>query len=110
MRGGIGLLGEKSLHAALKEHYAQAGDLLEAPVAGYVIDIVRGDLLIEIQTGNFSALKRKLARLLESHQVHLVYPVPAARWIVRVRVDGEIARARRKSPKRGRVEDVFSEF
>ncbi len=42
----IGTLGERSLHAALKEWYAEQGDLLEREVDGYVIDIVRGDLLV----------------------------------------------------------------
>jgi hypothetical protein len=33
-------------------------DRFEVPVDGFVIDIVRDDLLIEIQTRNFSSLKR----------------------------------------------------
>jgi len=33
----------------------QAGDLTEASVDGFTVDIVRGDLLIEIQTRSLSA-------------------------------------------------------
>jgi hypothetical protein len=106
---GIGTLGERSLHAALKDWYAQPGDRQEVDVDGYVVDIVRGDLLIEIQTGNFSALKRKLPRLVCEHQVRLVYPVVARRWIVRVDAEDEPV-SRRKSPRRGRVEDLFAEL
>jgi hypothetical protein len=106
---GIGTLGERSLHAALKDWYAQPGDWQEVGVDGYVVDIVRGDLLIEIQTGNFSALKRKLAALVADHPVRLVYPVVAQRWIVRVDAAGEPI-SRRKSPRRGRVEDLFAEL
>jgi hypothetical protein len=106
---GIGTLGESSLHAALKAWYAQPGDRLEVDVDGFVADIVRGDLLIEIQTGNFSKLKGKLARLVDDHKVHLVYPVAAQKWIVRVDVDGQLI-SRRKSPRRGRVEDLFKEL
>ena len=62
---GIGTLQENSLHAALKTWYAQPGDQLECKVDGYVIDLVRGDLLVEVQTANFSAIKRKLLKLLE---------------------------------------------
>ena len=47
----IGSLHEKSLHAALKAWCLQPGDHTEVPVDGYIIDIVRGDLLIEVQNG-----------------------------------------------------------
>jgi hypothetical protein len=106
---GIGTLGERSLHAALKEWYAQPGDRQEVEVDGFVADIVRGDLLIEIQTGNFTALKGKLPRLVADHRVCLVYPVAARKWIVRVDADGQPV-SRRKSPRRGRVEDLFKEL
>ncbi len=105
----IGTLGEKSLHAALKDWLAQPGDQFEVRVENYVIDIVRGDLLIEIQTQNFSAMKRKLTRLVKDHHVHLIHPIPQARWIVRQNVDGKVL-GRRKSPKRGRFEQVFAEL
>lgn len=106
---GIGTLREDSLHAALKAWYAEPGDLIECEVDGYVIDLVRGDLLIEIQTGNFSALKQKLARLLEAHSIRVLYPVAVEKWVVRISPDGEML-GRRKSPKHGRVGDVFHEL
>ena len=106
---GIGTLGERSLHAALKAWYAQPGDRLEVDVDGYVVDIVRGNLLIEIQTGNFTALKPKLPRLMEDHRVRLIYPVVERKWIVRVDTDGQSI-SHRKSPRRGRVEDLFKEL
>ena len=59
----IGLLNEKALHASLKQWYARPGDQLEVAVDGFVIDIVRDDLLIEIQTRNFSSIKSKLTNL-----------------------------------------------
>ncbi|MGH7006278.1 MAG: hypothetical protein ACREIP_20215, partial [Alphaproteobacteria bacterium] len=40
--GGIGLLRETDLHAALKRWYAQPGDEFETALDGYVIDIRRG--------------------------------------------------------------------
>jgi len=57
---GIGTLKESSLHAKLKEWYRKPGDRLEVPIDGYLIDIVHSDLLIEIQTQNFSAIKKNL--------------------------------------------------
>ncbi len=105
----IGALAETSLHADLKVWYAQVGDLLEAPIAGFVIDIVRGERLIEIQTGNFAAIRRKLQRLLDLHPITLIHPIARERWIVRQTAAGETL-ARRKSPARGRVEDIFWEL
>jgi hypothetical protein len=104
---GIGLLNEKPLHASLKEWYAQPGDQFEVPVDGFVIDIVRDDLLLEIQTGSFASIKSKLATLVRSHQIRLIYPIAQEKWIVQLAKDGSRVATRRKSPKRGRVEDLF---
>jgi hypothetical protein len=106
----IGLLRETSLHAALKNWYAQEGDRLEVLVDGYVIDIVREGLLIEIQTRGFSSLKAKLVRLTQNRPVRLVYPIAKEKWVVRVSLDGQTKLARRRSPKRGRLEDLFKEL
>jgi len=106
----IGTLNEKPLHAALKEWYAQPGDRFEVSVDGYVVDIVRGDLLVEIQTGGFSSLKRKLAVLTEGHRLRLVYPVAREKWLLKRAPDGHSWVRRRKSPKRGGFEDVFHEL
>ena len=107
---GIGLLNEKALHASLKQWYARPGDQLEVPVDGFVIDIVRDDLLIEIQTSNFSSIKSKLNNLARSHRVRLIYPIVQAKWIVRSFTRNGKAVVRRKSPKRGRIEDLFWEL
>jgi hypothetical protein len=106
----IGLLNEKPLHASLKQWYARPGDRLEVPVDGFVIDIVRDDLLIEIQTRNFAAINSKLRKLTLSYQVRLVYPVVQEKWIVRSTANGGGIAVRRKSPKRGRLEDLFWEL
>lgn len=106
----IGTLRESDLHAALKRHYARPSDQIEVAVDGYVIDIVRGDELIEIQTHNFAALKRKLPQLLAAHRVRLIYPIAQAKWITRVKADGHTLIGLRKSPRRGVLEDVFVEL
>lgn len=107
---GIGQLRESSLHAALKDHFVQDGDLVEHEIEGYVIDIVRGDTLIEIQTSTFHALRKKLPALLETYQIQLIYPVAVNKWIVRLdEATGEVLN-RRKSPRKGRPEDVFAEL
>jgi hypothetical protein len=107
---GIGVLNEKPLHAALKQWYSEPGDLFEVAVDGFVIDIVRDDLLIEIQTGNFSAIRSKLTTLARSHRVRLVHPIAQEKWIVRPATGGRGRLSRRKSPSRGRLEDLFREL
>ena len=74
-----------------------------------MVDIVRDDLLIEIQTRNLSAINSKLRKLTQSYAVRLVYPVVQEKWIVRSGPGGKVA-VRRKSPKRGRLEDLFWEL
>jgi hypothetical protein len=111
---GIGTLNEKPLHAALKTWYGRPGDRFEVRVGGFIIDIVRsiegqGDLLLEIQTKNLGQMKRKLTRLVETHQVRLIHPIAAEKWIVRVGEDGEVI-GRRRSPKRGGPELLFAEL
>ena len=106
---GIGTLREQPLHAALKEWYREPGDRLEVDVEGFVVDVVRGDELIEIQTRGFSALGRKLDRLLDLYPVRLVHPVAAEKWITRVDGDG-VPISRRRSPKRGIVADACAEL
>jgi len=102
----IGTLNEGALHAQLKEWYREPGDVLEEKVDGYVVDLVRGDLLVEFQTGGFAPLRRKLAALADAHRVRLVAPVAVTRRIVRLSDDGEIVSSRR-SPLHGCLHDVF---
>jgi hypothetical protein len=56
----IGTLNEGALHAQLKDWYRCPGDRIAQVVNGFVVDLVRGDLLVEIQTGSFAPLRRKL--------------------------------------------------
>jgi hypothetical protein len=98
---------ERGLHAELKEWLQRPGDLIEGTVWGYRADLIRGDLLIEIQTGNFPQIRAKLARLLKGYRVRLVHPVPERRWVIR-EVEGK--KQRRISHRVGRVEEVFNEL
>jgi len=100
---------EYSLHSAIKDWYSGSGDALEVKVDDFIIDVLRGELLIEIQTGNFSAIKKKLIKLLPNNQVRLVYPIAKLKWIVHVSRSGEFVR-RRKSPKKGKLTDLFYEL
>lgn len=100
----IGTQTESSLHAALKLHVSTDGDRFEVPMHGFVVDIVRGDTLIEIQTGGFGSMGRKLDRLLSDYHVHIVHPIAIDSWIERR------DRPTRKSPKHQCLHDVFGEL
>ncbi len=101
---GIGTLNESSLHAGIKDFLAQPGDRFEVRLDGFVIDIVRDDLLIEIQTGSFGALGNKLDRLLGEHRIRIVHPIAVDRWIARP------GKRPRKSPRHGSMLDLFAEL
>jgi hypothetical protein len=102
-------MNEHSLHSAIKEWYTISGDKTEVRIDDFIIDIARGTFLIEIQTRNFSAIKMKLSNLARNHKVRLVYPIPETKWIVRVTETGETI-SRRKSPRKGRLVDLFYEL
>lgn len=102
-------MNEHSLHSEIKKFYSLPNDLLEVKLMDYVVDILRGDLIIEVQTKNFSALKRKLQALSKKYHVRLVYPLTEKKWITYVNKD-DILVNRRKSPRNGKLTDVFSEL
>jgi hypothetical protein len=107
---GIGLLNQRSLHSAIREWYALPGDRFETKVDGFIVDIVRGDLLIEIQTANLAAVSRKLHALAAEHKVLLVFPIPIEKHIIRVTKRRRKVLSRRRSPKRGALIDLFDEL
>jgi hypothetical protein len=107
---GFSTLNEKSLHASLKSWYSQPGDKLEEPLDGFFIDILRNDLCLEIQTGNFSAIRRKLWKLTKSRPVRLIYPIAIEKQIVRLAEDGVTELSRRRSPKRGSLLNICDEL
>jgi hypothetical protein len=100
---------EYSLHYELKEWYMVSGDEVEVTIDDFRVDILRDKLLIEIQTGNFSSIRKKLIKLLLNNKIRLVYPIAKLKWIAHVSRSGELVR-RRKSPKKGKLTDLFYEL
>jgi hypothetical protein len=105
----IGRINETELHRELKEIYCGATGLTEESIDGYVVDVLLPNEIVEIQTRNVGKLKRKLAKLSTDHHVRLVHPIAESKYITRVDADGEVL-SRRRSPKRGRLEDAFREI
>ncbi|MHA3964860.1 MAG: hypothetical protein AM325_015130 [Candidatus Thorarchaeota archaeon SMTZ1-45] len=106
----IGTLQEGSLHSSLKELYLDRNAKAEVLVDGYVVDIVKDGLLIEIQTSNFAQIKNKLLSLFANHPVRLVHPLSQKKWIVKQSLDGTEQLSRRLSPKKCGFEDIFDEL
>jgi len=101
---GIGTLNESSLHAGLKAMLTEPDDELEVPLNGFVIDIRRGDLLIEVQTQSFASMARKLDNLLDVYDIRIVHPIAEATYLVRP------GKPRRKSPKKGDIYSILDEL
>jgi hypothetical protein len=108
-QNGINIKNEKSLHSSIKQWYVTAGDRFEVKVDKYVIDLVREDSLIEIQTKNFSAIGKKLRNLVKYNKVMLVHPIAIEKYIVTTDIANEVI-SRRKSPKKGKLMDLFDEL
>jgi len=110
VRGGIGTLGEKTLHAVLKDFFEPDAEAHEIRVGPYVADIVGEGGIVEIQTGNFDRLRPKLAAFLEVSQVTVVYPLTHQKWLFWVDPERGDLSARRKSPRKGNYPDAMPEL
>lgn len=109
-RNGIGTLGEKTLHAVLKNYFEPHTDNQEIKVGGFVADIVGENGVIEIQTRDFSKLRKKLERFLEFCQVTVVYPIPKVKYLSWVDTGSGEVTSRRKSPHKGTIYDAIPEL
>jgi hypothetical protein len=110
----IGTEHESSLHRTLKIRYAGKKGRTEVLTGGYVCDGITEDRdLIEVQTGSFGPLKRKIAELTslmeverEFGRIRIIYPVTVLKYIELYDSEGTLLR-RRKSPRKGTSWDLF---
>ena len=109
-QSNIGTLHESSLHAALKLWYKNSDDRLEVPIENFIIDIVRDDLLIEIQTKNFYSIKTKLEKLIEKYRVQVIHPIVKDKWIINIESHSNHNLRKRLSPKHNSYVDIFEEL
>jgi len=107
----IGTLGERSLHAALKQRYDPTMEHCEVSVGRYVADILLDDgEIIEIQTAAFHRLRAKLAAFLPEHIVTVVCPIAHTKNIIWLDPEtGEVLRTKR-SPKKWSAYDALAEL
>lgn len=108
--GGIGTLGEKTLHAVLKYYFAPDAACHEQKVSGFVADIFTGYSIYEIQTANFYVLRRKLEAYLPDYPVTVVYPVMREKRVAWANPETGLLSDFRKSPRRGTAADILYEL
>lgn len=110
LQGGIGTLGEKTLHAAVKYYIEPDPSCHEVPYLGFVADILNADGVTEIQTRSFERLRRKLEVFLDEGPVTLACPLPHLKYVQWLDpATGEVS-GRRKSPKTGRPWHILPEL
>ncbi len=101
---------ETSLHRQLKEVYADDDARYEVPWGRYRIDVVCGELLIEIQHGSLSAIRDKIRDLVKKHRVLVVKPIVVRKRLIKQDAKQGNVISRRLSPKRGQLVDLFDEL
>lgn len=111
---GIGTLSEKRLHVIIKRYLCENEDCHEVGVLNtrFVSDVRIGNDIYEVQTGSFYPLKKKIAYYLENTEctVTVVHPIAAVKWISWVDPLTKEISPRKKSPKKGRAEDLLPEL
>lgn len=101
---------ETTLHRQLKELFAADPACREVQVDGFRIDAVDGDRLIEIQAASLGAIRDKVRTLLETHDVHVVKPLAARKYLIRRdRKQGRVVSSR-YSPARQSIFHLFEDL
>ena len=126
---GIGTLGEKQMHAAIKRFICPDEQYHEIPLdkgerAGeldengkkikkrrFVADILKGDNVYEIQTGPLSPLTDKIRWILEntSHNVTVIHPIAETKWVNVLNKQNDVE-SRYRSPVKGKLKDIAPEL
>ncbi|MBE6547920.1 MAG: hypothetical protein E7667_03450 [Ruminococcaceae bacterium] len=123
---GIGRLGEKQMHSALKYFICPDETCHEVKIQNsplyiqkeentknrkYVADILNGDTIYEIQTGGFAPLEEKIKWILDntSYRVVVIHPIAQTKWVSKIDENGNIS-PRRKSSRKGRLENIAGEL
>ncbi len=108
--GGIGTLGEKTLHAVIKQYLEPNEKYREVKVEASVADIFNEQGIIEIQTRSYEKLRKKLPTLLDTAPVTVVLPLPHRKTVTWVDPKTGESTVPRKSPKTGRPHDGLREL
>ena len=104
----IGVKNESNLHRTLKYRYAGPGGKTEVPVGEFVADGINKDgEFIEVQTGSFAPLKKKVKEYAALGKVRIIHPIAVTKTIEVYDPGGSLL-YRRKSPVHGSLWDIFN--
>ena len=109
-RGGIGTLGEKTLHAILKDYFQEDKRFQEFTLDGYVADAVRGKEIVEIQSRDLYRLAPKISTFLVENRVTVAHPIALSKTVFWMDPETGECISHRKSSKRGKLLDVLPEL
>lgn len=108
--GGIGTLGEKTVHSTLKQYLSRDLSHQEIKIGSYFADVCIDGHIFEIQTRQFNKLRNKLDFFLKDYKVTVVYPITHYNHLRWVTPDtGEITPPK-KSTRKGNPLQVFAEL
>ena len=107
-KNSIGIKKESSLHRTLKFQYIGDGGKSEVEAGDFIADGIRKNgEYIEVQTGSFGPLKKKVTEFASRGKVRIIHPVIIKKYIEVYDIDGKLLH-RRKSPKQGTVWNLFN--
>lgn len=129
---GIGTYSEKRLHKVLKHYFCpdetchevrirpdgsavmeRKGDSkAESGRGGFIADIFKDEKIIEIQTGSFYPLKKKIEFYLSKtdYEITVVHPLAAVKWISWISTEDGSVSGRKRSPKKCAAFEVLPEL
>lgn len=126
---GIGTLGEKQMHAAIKRFICPDKSKHEIKIESikgcfdgdnnisttkrrFVADILDGNTVYEIQTGSFSPLREKISWILENteYNVAVIHPIAQTKWVSLINSESGNIEKRYRSNVRGKITDIASEL
>jgi hypothetical protein len=99
IQNSIGTKQERTLHQYLKYYFCNESIFHEQKCCGYIVDILKDNQIIEIQTSSFNAMRKKLACLLNKYPITIVYPIINQKLIYNLDENGELISIK-KSPKK----------
>ncbi len=122
---GIGTLGEKQMHAAIKRFICPDISCHEVLLDAlrdsdgekkvkrrrFVADILQDGRVFEIQTGRLLPLRDKISWILENtdYTVTVIHPIAESKWVNILNERNDIER-RYRSPKKERIFDIAPEI
>ena len=124
--GGIGTLGEKQMHAAIKRFICPDKSCHEVMLDSkkgegngeektkrrrFVAEILKDGTVYEIQTGRLAPLHDKIAWILENTDCNIavIHPIAQTKWVNILDKNNEIEK-RYRSPVKGKISDMACEL